>query len=527
MTKNTIKAIALCRVSTAEQKNNGSLKRQNESVEKMAKKLGARLVKTWSGSASSKKGNNRKRTDLKEMLEYCKTHKDVKYLLVDEPDRFMRSFAEAGHYITLFGDLGVEIQFSDEALNGDDVSAVIARAVKIALAEGENWSRINKSIKGHEAALKEGRYTFQPPIGYIRGKVAGVHEIDPITGPVLRQALVSIAEGTETIKQAMDWYNKNCPPIRSGKHTKMRMDKWTKFIANPYYAGIVEMHKQINVRNENGLHEPLITIRQHEKILEALGHRKKLRSGPIKGGNPDFPLNKILLCEDCITKGNRVFKFTGANSNNGRTNKKYPNYRCRGCNKSLKRDEVHKQVSWILERLDLTYEGRKEVNVALNNIWKKEEEAEKIKLRLYRQRLTELEEKEQELMDEILENTNKSLKDTFNSYLEKTLKEIEELKESISSTQNSLDSGRSSFLSFALDYIDHIAKHFFKLSLEEIEVCKQILFPRGFWVDSNKNVYTPEISPLYRERTTKMGPLNPENCPMVGCEGLEPPTFSV
>lgn len=211
MTKNTIKAIALCRVSTAEQKNNGSLKRQNESVEKMAKKLGARLVRTWSGNASSKKGNNRKRTDLKEMLEYCRTHKDVKYLLVDEPDRFMRSFAEAGHYITLFGDLGVEIQFSDEALNGDDVSAVIARAVKIALAEGENWSRINKSIKGHEAALKEGRYTFQPPIGYIRGKVAGVHEIDPITGPVLRQALVSIAEGTETIKQAMDWYNKNCP----------------------------------------------------------------------------------------------------------------------------------------------------------------------------------------------------------------------------------------------------------------------------------------------------------------------------
>jgi hypothetical protein len=42
-------------------------------------------------------------------------------------------------------------------------------------------------------------------------------------------------------------------------------------------------------------------------------------------------------------------------------------------------------------------------------------------------------------------------------------------------------------------------------------------------VDLNKNVYTPEISPLYRERTTKMGPLNPEKCPVVG---LNKPGFN-
>ena len=90
-----------------------------------------------------------------------------------------------------------------------------------------------------------------------------------------------------------------------------------------------------------------------------------------------------------------------------------------------------------------------------------------------------------------------------------------------------LISGRSDFLNFALEYIDNMGQHFFELPLEEVAVCKNILFPSGFWVDSNKIVYTPEISPLYRERTTKMGSLNPENCPVVGCEGLEPPTFSV
>jgi hypothetical protein len=33
--------------------------------------------------------------------------------------------------------------------------------------------------------------------------------------------------------------------------------------------------------------------------------------------------------------------------------------------------------------------------------------------------------------------------------------------------------------------------------------CKQLLIPAGFWVDENENVYTPEISVLYRLATNK------------------------
>ena len=84
--------------------------------------------------------------------------------------------------------------------------------------------------------------------------------------------------------------------------------------------------------------------------------------------------------------------------------------------------------------------------------------------------------------------------------------------------KKSLNIGRSNFLDFAMEFIDKLGQHFFELTLEEVEVCKNILFPSGFWVDLNKNIYTPEISPLYRERTTKMGPLNPENCPIVDQE---------
>ena len=46
-------------------------------------------------------------------------------------------------------------------------------------------------------------------------------------------------------------------------------------------------------------------------------------------------------------------------------------------------------------------------------------------------------------------------------------------------------------------------------------------------MDSKKRIYTPEISPLYRERALKIGVNSPKKSLMVGREGLEPPTFSV
>lgn len=527
MTSEKVKAIALCRVSSVEQLQNNSLSNQDKKVRELALDYNSEIVRVWSHQVSSKRGNNVNRKDLTEMMNFCDKNKDVKYLFVSEPDRFMRSSDEAMWGEVEFRKRGVEIIFSEPLLNGGNMQSRLQRYLRYYAAEGSNEERIRKSIDGHTAALKEGRYTFQPPIGYKRGKIAGIHEIDPVTGPVLQRALVAIADGTKTIKDALSWYNDNCPPIRDGRHTKLRMDKWTKFIVNPYYAGIVEMDKQIKIRNENGLHEPLITLKQHERILEALGYRKRLHKGPIKGGNKRFPLNRILLCEDCASRGNRIFKFTGYDNRNGKTSKIYSRYFCRGCNKSLSRDEVHKQVEKLFVRLDFTEAGKKAILHALNEVWDKEERGLKMQLDLYKHDLTELEERKQKLLDQIIETDDQSLKDDFSSYLERTRGDIAKLEGRIEASKKNLAFSRKNFLAFALDYIDNMGQHFLELPLEEVGVCKNILFPSGFWMDSNKTIYTPEISPLYRERTTKMGSLNPENCPMVGRKRLELLTSSV
>ena len=65
-------AIANCRVSSDEQLQNNSLNRQQASVENAAVKLEVEIIRTWSGSVSSKAGTNIKRKDLHEMLDFCR-----------------------------------------------------------------------------------------------------------------------------------------------------------------------------------------------------------------------------------------------------------------------------------------------------------------------------------------------------------------------------------------------------------------------------------------------------------------------
>ena len=522
------KAIALCRVSSDEQLKNNSLARQNEAVMNTAKRLGAFVPDhyVWSGSVSSKRGKNVDRKDLKEMLEACKKDGLIKYLIVDEPDRFMRSIEEAFYWETSFEQVGVRVMYTDEELNTDDASGKLLRFLKYFQAEGSNEERIKKAISGHEKAIRDGRYTFHPPIGYMRGQIAGIHEIDPNYGPYLKQALESIADGSMTVKQAMNWYNENCLDIKLGKHCKVKLDKWRKWVVNPYYAGIVEMNKQVKAKNEHGLHERLITKEQHELIVEAVEGHKKLHKGPRKGGNPRFPLNQILMCGEC-QKAGRICKFTGYDNKNGKTNKVYSRYFCRGCNKALSRDEVHAQISNLIERLDFSDDGRKAVLLALNKIWTNEEKGLKLQKELYEHNLTELREKKQKILDRLVEETNQDIKDGLRDYLVRVERELKEQELKTEGVVKELEAGRKDFLDFALGFIDHMGEHFLELPLEEVGVCKNILFLGGFWMDANKRIYTLEVSPLYRERTLKMGINSLKNALMVGREGLEPPTSSV
>lgn len=516
-------AIATCRVSTDEQLQNNSLNRQKQAVLDAVEELDVIIPDDywWSGSVSSKRGTNVERKDLNEMLECCKKDKRIKYLIVDEPDRFMRSIDEAAFFEVTFRQIGVTVWYaSDPDLNKGDLSAKLLKFTKYLSAEGSNEERQNKSINGQTKALQDGRYTFHPKAGYRRGYEKGIHEIDEVKGPLLRESFMMIVERRSTPTQALKWLNGT--EFMDGRSQILKMDRYRNIATDPYYPGAVWMDKQVKVFNKGGRHTPLITWKQHEELIEIMNNKKKNQKGPRKDGNPTYPLSNEVIHDVCAENSSHP-RLVGVGQSNGKYPKVYEKYKCRACNKYVTtKDNLHDQVKALLRETKISHKGIEYMSEALDTVWKeKRAEASQESDRVKR-KIVMLKTKVREQAEAAIDPSNASIKPEIIMSIEKNKAELVSLEESIESLALREDIDKSDFLEFAFSFIAMQSDRFFEesLSRENRRRCKQLLFPGGFYIDSDKKVYTPEISILYRLASNKKDLSETEKSSMVRVKRL-------
>ena len=497
-------AIANCRVSSNEQLLNNSLNKQEQSVFAAAERLGAIIPEDgrWSGSVSSKKGKNIDRKDIKQMLEYCRRNPNVKYLIVDEPDRFMRSVEEAYYIEMQFKLIGVRVWYaSDDDLNSDNMQAKLMKFMKYFVAEGSNEERQRKSINGHVQALREGRYTFHPKPGYKQGEKTGIHEIDLDRGPLLKEAMLSIINRQLTPTQALIGLNKTS--FVKGR-APYKMDKFRKILTDPFYAGVVEIDKQVQYHNENGLHERLITMAQHVELVKIMDSKPKNQSGPRANGNPKYPLNNLLSHDVCEHR--KYGRIVGVDINNGKNKSKvYEKYRCRACLQSIPRDEMHNKVMQHFARAHVTNEGLKDLLDALESVWAQKEGDKAQSANGLQRKIKSLKQSIEQQVEAATDPKNEIIRQEILAAIAKKKEELAELEDELAKLRVESEDDKEQFLRFAFDFIDNKGQRFLDpaLSDENRKRCKQIIFPAGFRMDANKNVYTPEISPLIRLAANK------------------------
>lgn len=507
-----IYSIALCRVSTSEQRLNNSLPRQERNVLIASEQLNAPIIKFWSGSVSSKSGTNVDRKDLKEMEEFCKKNKDVKYLIVDEPDRFMRSISEGFYFEVLFKQLGVKVWFaSDPMLNTDDLHAKMLKFSKYFPAESSNVERIQKSINGQVDALRQGRYPFSPKPGYRKGKESGVQEIDEIKGPILRGVLLSIARHVTTPTTALRTFNHS--EFMSGRSV-YKMDKFRKIITDPFYAGILHIDKQVKYHNENGLHQPLITRQQHFEIVDLMNNKKKKQSGPRKGGNPKYPLNNLVSCDKCINANNG--RIVGFDHGNGKNNSRvWEKYRCRSCGIYVKREDLHIMLSEILDRYAYDSASSERLIKALAAVWKKNEGLRERDIERIERSIASLQQAISQQIEAITLPSNEPIRHELFDAISKKKNSISVSKNELASLSASADSDKQEFLSFAVNFIQDFGSIFLNTTPENRVRCKQLLFPAGLRLNANKKLYTPQISPIITLMASKKDAVASNNSLMV------------
>jgi DNA invertase Pin-like site-specific DNA recombinase len=524
-----ILAITTCRVSTPEQEENNSLDRQAEAVKRAAAELGAIIPEDgqWSGSVSSKVGNNVKRKDLREMIDYCKEHASVKYLIVHEVDRFMRSVDELFYFEVRFREeVGVKIIYASQPeLNTNDHKAKLFKALEAFKGEVSNVERIAKSIDGQTDALKMGRYPFAPKPGYRRGYEKGIPEIHPVKGPALKEILLDIYFKRLTPTDALIKFNKS--DFMSDGHSLYKMDKFRKIVTDEFYCGVVYMDKQVKYRNENGLHAPLITTEQHRELVKIMEAKKKYQTGPRKNGNPSYPLSNIVTCALCVDSSS-VPRYVGYPHGNGKNKKLvYHKYRCRSCSRYLTRDELHPQIEQKFVDNPLSEDGQAEFLKALDIVWRQQDvEAKRIRVRT--------EQKIKRIRDAIslqalaaIEPTNILIKEEILSNIIEKKEEIAELENDISLLDLTADNDKEHFLRFAFDFVDNMGRRFLEIDKEDRLRCKQIVFPAGFYLDAENKVYTPQISPLITLQATKKDTEVSDNVHLVRVRGLKPRASSL
>lgn len=516
-----IYAIANGRVSTAEQLLNNSLTTQHLSVDEAAKKLGVKIIQRWEGSVSSKAGTNVTRKDLLEMLETCRKNKKIKYAIFQVYDRYMRSINEGPYFEVMFQLEGVKVWYASESdeFNGDDAAAKFRRIMDAYKAEGSNEERQRKSIGGHNTALSQGRYTFHPKAGYKRGYECGVPELHEVRGPALRNVLIRIATKRVTPTQGLIELN-------SSDYTKTRaplkMDKFRNITIDPFNAGIVDINKQVKVRNENGLHEPLITKAQHYELIKIMDDKKKNQTGPRKDGNPKYPLNMIAMHDTCLDKRNKG-KLVGFNHGNGQSKTLvYEKYRCRtvGCGEYWTREELHTKVMRHFKDNPITEDGWNDLIDALNIVWKQREGQAEQETNRIRHKVKALNDRISNQVEEATDPDNLSIKHEILAAIAKKKDEVADLEVQLEKLKHETDSDKECFLKFAFNFVVDMGSRFLELSQEKRFQCKQIVFPSGFYIDSNGKVYTPEISPLYRLAVSKRSVKTLQKVQMVRVRGL-------
>lgn len=496
-------AITLCRVSTPGQLRDGNLDPQIERVNKAAAYLDAEIVRRWEIAASSRKGKNIKRKDLLEMQEYCRHNKRVRYLIVDEVDRFMRSIDEYYYWKVKFKNIGVQLVHANKPdVDPNNQAAVFDELIDVYKAEQSNNERITKTPEKQMSKMRAGYYPFPPLPGYKKSTVPSLHDIDPDRFYLLQAAFKSIADGSATPNEALKRMNE-AGYLTTGGYP-FDMEQFKRIAVKPYYAGIIQV-SDWPVATENGLHTPMITKLEHEMLKTIISGKGKKFA--INKKNPDYPMNET-LCYDCQQEAMRQYKITGYRNHNGKVKDAskrhyYERYRCRGCNTYFTKQELHKKVS---TRLDAVVLDDREVLIhELKTLWRSKVATNQQKVQGLKSHEHLLEEAQSKMAAELAVTDNETVKRALVAAIESKEQEKLAIQKDIQKYSD-VDSELEDFISYAINYTEELKAKYWKLDWDRRKRCELLLFPDGFFVTRQKKVYTPRVSSIYRDKTMKKEP---------------------
>ena len=512
LVSNMQKAVIYTRVSTDEQARNGlSLQGQEAAAREYCKREGIEVAEVFCDAGESAKTANRPK--LIASIAYCtENFETIDYYLVWKMDRLARQAYDSALIDVTLQKLGIQLCSVTEPITNSPIGS-LTKTMLAGFAQFDNDVRAERSTNGLKRRIEEGGWPHMAPLGYknytdsLKRPTLIQTEQAPIIAKWLREYIKGGYSQREMNQLAWDM------GIRSKQGKRQSYQQTINMLRNPAYAGLV--YSKMIEEPIQGLHEGLISLAEHDAILDKLDDRKK--SSNSLTASLEWPLrSSFVKCADC---GESV---TGS-SPKGRT-KNYPIYHCPNCRAktvghrvSVSKDKLHKEFEALLSSVTPSEATLKLFKSQVVKKWQNVHTEQRKQRKLLQQELEKLNDRKQKVItlfidgnlsaQEKLEQTNKIDSEVLRTELK--------LNEANSEVVNA-----DVLIDFGINMIQNAPKLWRISSEQERQRLQTAIFPEGLTYDFVKGFGTAKTGELYEV----IAEFEAKSSNVVGAVGFEPTT---
>ncbi len=482
-------AVLYLRVSSKEQVEGHSLESQLKRCQDYCERNGLRVIRTFREEGESAKTTNR--TRLQEMLGYLsRHHKEIAAVVVKDFSRIARNVHDHHVLKAVLQEQGVQLHSVmepvDESPFGRFVGTVFAGTHQL-----ENELRAQRTVDCMQQALREGRWVWRAPLGYLwpPGDESGrVIEPDPETAPLVRRGFELVASGE--MGQSAALREVSGAGLRTVKGNKVSTQSWSRMLRNPLYCGrIVYAKWDIDT---DGQHEAIVSPSTWREVqLRLDGRRTEAATRGNRLDHPDFPLRRFVRCEHCGTP------LTGEWAK-GRT-KSYAYYRCRkgGCRRVKgRKEEIEAAFVAYLADLQPSRAYLRLLQEIVRDIWEGERAEARSEVDRLQRKVEELRGKK-DLLVEAWVFEARIDRETYDRLHKKITGDLAELQQALERARRD-DLDIDGLLDYAIGVLTHADRLWRDLDPEHQRRFERSLFPGGVSLDENFAFRTAETPLLFK-----------------------------
>ena len=223
------KALCILRVSSDEQARKGaSLESQEEWMKKIAQQMGLKVVKTFKVVVSGETFPKKYFDEIVNLVQ----KEQILYILVYAIDRFARNLPYGAYLLEKLREIGdIKLVTSTGVFDLNNHNHRTQIWLALLMAEMEQGSREERTMRGMITKLKKGEWPLSPPFGYetVDGRLRLIQEYKPVIIFIF-DTFIKTKSYTQTARLTNEKYGKNMG-------FELTLNKVKKIIHDNIYIG--------------------------------------------------------------------------------------------------------------------------------------------------------------------------------------------------------------------------------------------------------------------------------------------------